>query len=235
MNRQTLIEAKNIYLTAQVITKQYTSQNIVDSFRLRKLTAKRRKFPIIDNVSLSIKEGDRIALTGKNGAGKTSLLRLLAGVYKPDRGIVSINDNVGGLFSSNVGLNPKATGFENIRLRCYLLGIRASDISRKTEEVKAFSELGTDVLQRPVQNYSTGMKLRLNTALTFLKTPKILMMDEWIGAGDKTFKTKISAKMEVLLGETSALVIATHSKRIITELNCTEVLLENGRIMDTGA
>jgi len=232
MEKRILIEARNASLSANVVVKRHIPREYVNLFQLSGALKRRHKVVIVNNVSLVIRQGDRIALTGRNGAGKSSLLRLLAGIYAPETGSVDINCEVGGLFSSNTGLNQNATGFENIYLRCCLLGIPNAEIKEKTEEVQAFSELTTEALERPIKNYSTGMKLRLNTALTFLKKPKILMMDEWIGAGDKAFRMKISSKIEVLLKETEALVVATHSKAIINKLGCKEILLEKGQIIN---
>jgi len=231
MKGKVLIEAVNVSLSANVVVKRHVPREYIDLFKFSGALKKRQKVTIIDDVSLTVRQGDRLALTGKNGAGKSSLLRLLAGVYAPDSGSIKINGEVGGLFSSNVGLNQNATGFENIYLRCCLLGIPSDEIKGKIKGVQDFSELRTDVLQRPIKNYSTGMKLRLNTAMTFLKSPRILMMDEWIGAGDKSFREKISQKMDAMLDEVECLVVATHSKKIISDLGCREIALDKGRIV----
>ncbi|MFC1684570.1 ABC transporter ATP-binding protein [Pseudomonadota bacterium] len=231
MEKRILIDVKNACLSAEVVTKRNIPREYMNFFKLSGALKKRKRITILDNVSLLVRKGDRIALTGRNGAGKSSLLRLLAGIYVPERGTVQINGEVGGLFSSNVALNQNATGFENIYLRCYLLGIPESEIQEKIEDVQEFSELTASVLQRPIKDYSTGMKLRLNTAMTFLKKPSILMMDEWIGAGDKAFRKKITNKMDAIVDEVEALVVATHQQKIIDDLGCHEILLDEGRIV----
>lgn len=231
MDNDIIIEAKNVSLSANVVSKRHVPKDYKEVFRLAGALKRRHKIPIINDVSLVVRKGERIALTGINGAGKSSLLRLLAGVYIPDQGEVFVRGEVGGLFSSNLGLNQGATGFENIYLRCCMLGIPSAEINREIEEVRQFSRLSVEALERPVKTYSTGMRLRLNTAMTFLKQPRILMMDEWIGAGDKHFRKRILEKMNAVLENVDALIIATHSQRLINELGCRTIELEEGRIV----
>lgn len=233
MSIEKIIEVKGGSLSADVVVKRNVPRSYVNIFRAAGVLNKKQQVTILSDINISIYKGDRVALVGSNGAGKSSLLRLLAGIYAPDSGTVTINGRVDGLFSSNASLNQEASGYENIYLRCCLLGIPRAEFSQKVDDIKEFSELNDGVLRRPVKTYSTGMRLRLNTAMIFLVSPSVLLMDEWIGAGDKHFKKKVQDKMEMMMESIDALVIATHNKKIISELGCTEVKLESGCIVDT--
>src|SRR5262245_16038417 len=137
----------------------------------------------LDSVSLVFEHGDRVGLVGHNGAGKTTLLRVIAGIYEPPSGRVDVDGRVAALFDVALGIDPESTGYENIFLRGLYLGLRPMEIQARIDEITVFSELG-DYLAMPVRTYSTGMKLRLAFAVCTSIEPEIMLMDEWLGAGD---------------------------------------------------
>ncbi|CAM3365458.1 Teichoic acids export ATP-binding protein TagH [Bordetella sputigena] len=183
----------------------------------------------LDNLNFELKDGDRVGLLGHNGAGKSTLLRLLSGVYEPSSGHKTLAGDVGSLIDISFGIDPEATGRENIYIRGSLLGLSRSEIKQRMEEIVEFSELG-DFVDMPVRTFSTGMHLRLAFAVSTVIRPEILLMDEWLSVGDEGFKHKAEARMSELVKSTNILVIASHSKELILH-TCNRVLwLEHGKI-----
>jgi len=180
-------------------------------------------------VSFAAEHGDRIGLIGPNGAGKSTLLRVLAGIYEPTAGSVRCDGQVVPLFNPSLGMEPEATGHENIRLRGLLLGLAPGDIEAKRGEIAVFTELG-NYLDMPVRTYSSGMMLRLAFAISTCFVPEILLLDEWIGVGDAHFVEKAERRMHEVVGQSSIVLIASHSNDLIRRLCNKALYLESGRI-----
>ena len=187
----------------------------------------------LSNVNFQIKEGERVGLLGHNGAGKSTMLRALSGAYHPTKGNVIVSGSVGSLIDISLGINPEATGRENIFIRGALLGLSKADIQKRFLEIVEFSELG-EFIEMPVRTYSSGMHLRLAFAVSTIVRPEILLMDEWLSVGDESFKNKAEARLEELVSSTKILVIASHSRELITS-TCNRVIwLEHGQIKMDG-
>src|SRR5262245_56165567 len=137
----------------------------------------------LKNISLNLTDGDRLGLVGHNGAGKTSLLRVIAGVYPPLVGRAMIEGKVSSFTDITLGMDPEATGWENIVFRCVFMGMTFAEARAVSPAIGEFSELG-EFLDLPVRTYSGGMFLRLAFAISTTVQPDILVMDEMIGAGD---------------------------------------------------
>jgi lipopolysaccharide transport system ATP-binding protein len=183
----------------------------------------------LDDVSLEIRAGDRIGLTGANGAGKTTFLKVLYGIYAPTAGHVQIDGRVDALFNINLGFRPGATGRRNIMLRGLINGWSRDQIEARTEEIIAFSELG-EFIDLPFKSYSQGMAARLAFSIATTMTPQILLMDEWLGAGDPAFQKKARERMNALADQAGIIVLASHNAPLI-EKTCNRVLeFEHGRI-----
>lgn len=187
----------------------------------------------LNDVSFTAEHGEHIGLIGHNGAGKSTLLRAVAGVYEPMAGTISVCGHVGSLIDLTLGMDMEANGYENIRIRCLLLGLTPQEIDAHIDDIADVTELG-DFLAMPVRTYSSGMMLRLAFAISTSITPDILLMDEWIGTGDASFVKKAQARLEGLLGRTGILFIASHSEEIIRD-NCTRAMwFEKGAIRSDG-
>ncbi|KAB2773237.1 ABC transporter ATP-binding protein [Brucella anthropi] len=187
----------------------------------------------LDNVSISLNEGDRVGLIGHNGSGKTTLLRVLSGIYTPTQGTAIIRGHAISLININLGIDPDATGRENIRLRCAMMGMHPDEISEQIDEISDFSGLG-EFLDVPFRTYSTGMQLRLAFAASTSINPEILIMDEWLSTGDEDFKERANERMRELVNSTKILVLASHSKELM-EKNCNRIIwLEHGRVRMDG-
>ncbi len=184
---------------------------------------------ILDNVSLEIEEGQRLALIGRNGAGKTTLLRLLAGSFTPTRGTIITRGQVQALLNISFGFKSVATGLENIYLRGLSMGMTLGEIGEKLPEIAEFSELG-DAIYDPIQTYSAGMRARLAFSLVFAHVPNILLMDEWISAGDRYFVAKAQERLQKHISQCRTLVLASHSKPILTEICTHGLVIEGGHV-----
>lgn len=187
----------------------------------------------LSEVSLAIRHGERVGLVGRNGAGKTTLLRVLAGIYEPTHGAVRREGRVVPLFGPALGMDRETTGYENITLRGMLLGLDPDEIQDRTAEIGAFTELA-DYLAMPVRTYSSGMMLRLAFAISTCIDPEILLLDEWVSAGDSHFLDKAERRMDSVIDSASILVIASHSGELIKRLCTKAVLLEEGRVKAFG-
>lgn len=188
----------------------------------------------LNNVTLDIEHGDRVGIIGANGAGKTTLLRVLAGVYEPTNGMISTQGHIAPLFDVGLGLNPDATGYDNIYLRGLYMGLPPKVIRSHIAEVAAFSELG-DYLSMPVRTYSAGMTLRLAFGAATCIDPEILLMDEWLLAGDAHFLDKARQRLEAFVSRSSILVLASHSEPILKEWCNKAIYLRQGRVEAFGS
>lgn len=188
----------------------------------------------LSDISVDFRDGDRIALIGYNGAGKTTLLKVLAGIYIPTRGQIYAQGKVSSLFAVNVGVNPEATGRENIILRGMYMDVHPRETRERIDEVAAFTELGA-YLDMPVRTYSAGMSVRLAFTASTCIPPDILLMDEWISAGDARFLEKAHKRMADLIGSSNIMVLASHSMPLLREWCNRGILLEQGRIVVDGS
>lgn len=200
---------------------------------LEKDALNRLNIVALDDLTLDIKEGDRLAIVGLNGAGKTTLLKVLAGIYKPSVGRVVSEGRVTAMLTTSVGLNPEATGRENIILRGMYMGIHPREMLARVDEVAEFTELGA-FLDMPVRTYSSGMMIRLSFAASTCIEPEILLMDEWLAAGDASFLSKAQARMEKYVNSSSILVLASHSPKLLEQWCNRAILLDHGKIAMEG-
>ncbi len=186
------------------------------------------------DISLSLGNGDRLGLIGGNGAGKTTLLRTLAGIYEPVEGRIEVEGRIGALLDPNLGMNYELTGRENIALRGLYNGISRDEIGRLEEDVEQFAELG-DFLDLPMRFYSAGMIVRLGFALATAIQPEVLLMDEWLLAGDAAFMEKASARLEGVVKQAQILVLSSHIPSIILNWSTRVMCMHQGRIVDEGS
>jgi ABC-2 type transport system ATP-binding protein len=187
----------------------------------------------LDNVSLSFQHGDRVGLVGHNGAGKTTLLRVLAGIYEPGGGTVEVKGHVAPLFDIALGMDPEATGYDNIFLRGLFLGLTRKQVQARLGEIAEFTELG-DFLDLPIRTYSAGMRMRLAFAVSTSIEPDILLLDEGIGAGDASFLEKADKRLTDFTSKAGIIVLASHSEGLIKKMCQKAVLFERGQVIAFG-
>jgi ABC-type polysaccharide/polyol phosphate transport system ATPase subunit len=187
----------------------------------------------LTNVTFEIGSGERLGVIGLNGAGKTTLLKVLAGVYEPTHGRFASSGTVSSLLDIQVGLNLDATGRENIILRGMYMGIHPREMRERAAEVAEFTELG-EYLDMPVRTYSAGMMIRLAFAASTCTPPDILIMDEWLTAGDAQFLDKAQRRVEAFVRTSSILVLASHSLELVEQWCNRGILLHEGRALAIG-
>lgn len=184
----------------------------------------------LDKINLTIREHERLGILGHNGAGKSTLLRVLGKVYVPSSGSAIIDGKIGSLIGISLGIDPEATGIENIYLRAALLGIPKTQVDKELNNIIEFTELG-DFIGMPVRTYSTGMHMRLAFAVSTMISPDILLMDEWLSVGDKAFQIKAESRLNNLIDRSGILVIASHSRQLIENCCTRAIWLEHGKII----
>lgn len=168
----------------------------------------------LKGVSFTLKDGDAVALVGHNGAGKSTMLRTMAGVYTPIAGEVVRTGRVATVLELGAGMDPELSGYENIVRMGVLMGLSMREIKDRTQEIEEFTQLG-DFLQLPVRTYSSGMSTRLMFAVATSTQPDILLVDEIFGMGDAEFQVKAKQRMESLIKSVGIFVFASHSNDLI--------------------
>ena len=188
----------------------------------------------LDDISFTLEAGDRLGLVGTNGAGKTTLLNVLYGIFEPTAGCLETRGRIDALFNHTVGFRREATGRRNLELRGLISGWSIEEIESRMDGIIAFSELG-EFIDLPFKTYSQGMAARLAFSIATSLEPEILLMDEWIGAGDPAFQEKARARMQELSEKAGIIVIASHSQALLKRA-CNKILaLEKGRAVYYGS
>ena len=195
------------------------SKSIKNSFLNKFLNKKNliQTVTALNSVNLDLKDGDRLGVMGPNGSGKSTLLRTIAGVYQPTSGSIKVQGKIASLIDINLGMELEATGFENIRMRGIMMGIKLKQIKLIEEEIADFTELGK-FLELPIRTYSTGMNMRLGFAISTTIPADIILMDEWLSVGDDNFLIKAEKRLQDYIKKSSIIVIASHSKELISKI-----------------
>ncbi len=187
----------------------------------------------LSDVSLTLRDGDRLGLIGHNGSGKSTLLKVIAGIYEPTDGRVLVEGRITPLFEVMPGLEGEDTGYENILTSGLLLGLSRKEIAGRVPQVEEVSELG-DYLALPVRTYSTGMITRLGFAMVTAADLGILLMDEGIIAGDARFIERAEKRLTQFADRSRIMVLATHAPSLIRAVCNKAALLQAGRIVAVG-
>ncbi len=187
----------------------------------------------LDKISLEIKEGDRVGLIGHNGGGKTTLLRVLAGVYPPTTGVIKSEGHIASLLDISLGFDMEASGYDNIYLRGLYLGLSKRQITSCIQKISDFTNLG-NYLSLPIRTYSSGMLMRLAFAITTEVEPDIILMDEWISVGDSKFMEQAKERLSRFIQTSKIMVLASHSEDLIRSTCNRALLLGQGEILAHG-
>ena len=187
----------------------------------------------LDDVSFALGAGDRLGLVGHNGSGKSTLLRALCGIYHPSHGSVRSDHNVSGIFNIQLGFRPEASGYRNVLLKGLIAGKTHAQIAAAVPGIAEFAGLGA-YLHMPMHTYSQGMAMRLAFAITTAFANHILVMDEWIGAGDANFQDKVVDRMNSFFESADICVIASHNNRLLRKITNRCLWLDAGRVRALG-
>ncbi len=191
------------------------------------------KFHALTDVSLTVKEGEAVALLGFNGSGKSTLLKHISGVMRPDTGSVRTRGRVAGLIEVGAGFHHDLSGRDNVYLNGAILGMTEAEIEAKFDSIVEFSEIG-QFIDTEVKFYSSGMYLRLAFSVAVHTNPEVFLIDEILAVGDEPFQKKCLAKIRELADEGKTLVVVSHDLDMVAKICERGVLLEHGRIVMDG-
>jgi ABC-type polysaccharide/polyol phosphate transport system ATPase subunit len=194
---------------------------------------KRRLTRLLDNISFDVREGDRLAILGRNGAGKSTLLRVLNRVYQPTSGHLEVQGSCQALLNMSLGFNGEATVRENIILRGVAMGLKSSFLREQIAPILEFSGLQQKSSHR-LRTLSTGQKMRLGFAISTSVQHDIILMDEWVGAGDSEFMAKARERMQSRVGGSKIVVLASHSVGLLRDICNKGIVLEGGKLVYSG-
>ena len=192
------------------------------------------EFWALKDVSFEVKRGDAVGIVGHNGSGKSTLLKIASRITEPTTGFIDIYGRVTSLLEVGTGFHPELTGRENIFLNGAILGMLKAEITRKFDEIVAFSEI-EQFLDTPVKHYSSGMYVRLAFAVAAHMEPDILILDEVLAVGDAAFQKKCLAKMHQVAGEGRTVLFVSHSIAAITAFCTRAILLNRGELEFAGS
>lgn len=223
----------DVVIEFKSVTKSY---KLYSSDKKRLLSAFFKNIPYkekkaIDNLSFQIKRGEAVALFGRNGAGKSTILKMITGVTYPTKGEVIVNGRVSALLELTSGFDPELSGRENIYLKGQLMGLRDEEIRAVEGDIEEFAEL-EEYIDQPVRTYSSGMKARLGFAVNVNIKPEILIIDEALSVGDVAFRKKCVKKVnEIMARDDVTLLFVTHSVSTAKEFCKRGILLKQGKLM----
>ncbi len=187
----------------------------------------------LDDVSFEVAPGECFGIIGRNGAGKSTTLGLIAGVLEATRGTVEVARKVAPLLDLGAGFHPELSGRENIVLNGVLLGLTRRQILDRMADIEAFSELG-EFLEQPIRTYSSGMIARLGFSVVAHLDPEILLIDEVLAVGDESFQQKCLARMQAFRARGATMILVSHSLEMVERICDRVALVSNGRLMDVG-
>lgn len=236
MSSENAIEIKNLSLKYKLYPSPI--HMALDIFKLRSLFPwKKFDFPIknaVDDLNLVVRRGDRIGLIGRNGAGKTSLLKVITGILSPTSGSVVVRGKVQSLLTSGLGFDPNLTGLQNVKSSLVYNGLTGNDFDLAVKDIVDFCELG-DYIDQPIKTYSLGMQSRLAFATSTAIKPDILIIDEVLGAGDAYFINKCVARVKRLTSShDTTLILVSHSTTQILQFCDQSIWIDNGRVLEAG-
>ena len=212
----------------------YGTKDMLNAFSssVSEKTLRQDEFWALKDISFEVKRGECLGLIGHNGAGKSTLLKLLNGLIRPDAGSVEMCGRVGALIELGAGFSPLLSGRENVYINGSILGLSRDEIDEKYDEIVEFAEL-EEFMDTPIQNYSSGMKVRLGFAIAAQVNPDILLIDEVLAVGDMGFTLKCFNQMDKLLRNT-AIILVSHSIPQVARMATNLCVLERGKSMFFG-
>ena len=193
-----------------------------------------REFWALKDVSFELNKGDSLALVGRNGAGKTTILKLLANITKPTSGNLEINGKLSALIELGAGFHPDLTGRENIYLNGAILGLDRSEIDRRFDEIVDFSELES-FIDTPVKRYSSGMIVRLGFAVASCIEPEIILVDEVLAVGDASFQQKCMGRIRSMIEVGTSIIFVSHNFYLVQAVCAQALYLDHGEVRYRGA
>ena len=201
--------------------------------RRRRPELDKREFWAVQDVSFDVRPGEALGIIGHNGAGKSTILKLLTKILRPTRGQCAISGRVGALIEVAAGFHPDLTGRENIYLQGAIVGMKRVEIQRKFDQIVEFAGIG-EFVDTPVKRFSSGMNARLGFAIAANLDPEVLIIDEVLSVGDMAFVTKAKDRMRQMMKKSSLMVLVSHDLNSVQEFCTRAVWMEHGRVILDG-
>lgn len=223
----------NLHYAALVFKERSLKSLVVNCFKKRKLTNDVKDVHALKNINVDIRGGERIGLLGHNGAGKSTFLRTVAGLYPISSGELKVEGEVRSLFDLSLGFEQDATGRENILYRGLLLGLSPSFMHEHAKKIIEFADLG-EFIDYPIKTYSAGMQVRLAFSISTSVGGNILLLDEIIGAGDAKFMSKAKQRIAQLIDQADILVLASHDFHTLNSLCQRGLVFYRGEVVFDG-
>ena len=227
-NKEAAIIVKDLHKSFKLPHEQHSSikQRIVNVFNSKRGYEEQK---VLKGISFEIEKGDFFGIVGRNGGGKSTLLKLLAGIYSPDKGLVHINGSLTPFIELGVGFNPELTGRENVFLNGALLGFDKKQMLEMYDEIVQFAELN-DFMDQKLKNYSSGMQVRLAFSIAIKAQSDILLLDEVLAVGDETFQRKCYSYFNDLKKSGKTVILVTHDMNAVQRFCNKALLIDRGKV-----
>ena len=239
INEKPLIEINNLSKKFTQNLKRSLLYGISDSMRIsfnlpvKKDRLRPLEFWALQNIDLSIKRGETVALLGFNGCGKSTLLRMITGLYLPSDGSMTTRGQMVSMIALGAGFHPFMTGIENIYLNASVLGMKRKEVDEKLQAITDFADLPHDMIHAPVEHYSSGMKIKLGFSIALHTLPDIIIIDEVLAVSDNNFKNKAMRALKEIQ-EKTAIIFVSHNMAQVSAICTRGVVMEDGKISFDG-
>lgn len=224
----------NIAIKLTNVDKKYVLHHEKPTF-IEDVIMRRRKedFLAINDLSLTVKKGEKVGIIGHNGSGKTTLLKLISQITVPTKGKIFTNGKLVSLIDLDAGFHPDLTGEENIILNGLILGLNKKEIAKNYKKIIDFADIG-NFIDSPLYTYSSGMRLRLGFAIAVNTEPDILILDENISVGDENFKKKIDFKIKEMMKNEKTIILVSHYRQYLENFCSRYIIMSHGKIVMDG-
>lgn len=232
MDKNIAIKADNIYKSFRIPHERNRSfkSTALNIFKKKTYT----KFDAAKGISFEVKKGEFYGIIGRNGSGKSTMLKMLAGIYSPDRGKVLVNGRISPFLELGVGFNYELTGRENVYLNGTILGLSRKEINKKFDDIIGFAELA-DFVDQKLKNYSSGMQVRLAFSVAIHAHAEILLMDEVLAVGDSNFQKKCFDVFKEYKKRGRTIIFVSHAMESIKEFCDRVLVIDQGKVVFMGA
>jgi ABC-type polysaccharide/polyol phosphate transport system ATPase subunit len=232
MDTETIIKVKDVEICFYVHSEGISSfKQWLFSFGTKKLFTKKT---VLKDISFEVKKGDSIGFLGRNGSGKSTILKAIAGVIPPENGTIEVDGRIAPMLALGVGLEPELSGYENIKIGCSLMGMNRSRVKELMQSIVDFSELSDTDLKLQVKRYSSGMKARLGFSMAVAEQPDILIVDEALSVGDAQFREKCSKRIDEIRSNGTTILFVSHSIDEVKRICNKAIWINNGEMMVQG-
>jgi len=228
------VECSNVVKQFYHYTHRTTSlrEFFIRTVLRRPIHIRRAQFTL-RNFSLRVEHGEAIAMIGHNGSGKSTALRLIAGIYEPSEGVIKTHGSLASVIELGAGFNPELTGSENVALYGAVMGLTRHELSERFQEIADFAEVG-DFIHEPVKYYSSGMYARLAFAVTVCIDPDILLLDEVLAVGDKDFRERCLKRLHQFRDKGGTLILVSHDLELVQMMCSRAIWMEAGNVRMDG-